>query len=180
MSALGGRSERDICRDSFRALSSSSSMQVSTTMRNIGGTTWARGIVYSRVENCGISSAGWFCSLIAEYWGGKVFRLKQKLQTHNFARKSTWHIGLRTALQVCLAQVTGSYWIGGKSGRSLRGVYSAARGTTILVASSLDDGHTFQERRIPSRSSLAQMYSWYVDIFFNYAGLSIQQRSARC
>ena len=32
----------------------------------------------------------------------------------------TWHIGLRTALQVCLAQVTGSYWIGGRSGLSWR------------------------------------------------------------
>ncbi len=44
----------------------------------------------------------------------------------------TWHIGLRTALQDCLAQVTGSYWIGGRSVLSFRGVYSVARGTTIL------------------------------------------------
>ena len=35
-------------------------------------------------------------------------------------KKFTWHMGLRTALQVCLAQVTGSYWIGGKSGRSFK------------------------------------------------------------
>jgi hypothetical protein len=46
-------------------------------------------MVYSRVENCGISSAGWFCSEMAEYWGGKVLRLKQKLHTHSLARKST-------------------------------------------------------------------------------------------
>ncbi len=51
--------------------------------------TWALVMVYSRVENCGISSAGWFCSEMAEYWGGKVLRLKQKLHTHSLARKST-------------------------------------------------------------------------------------------
>jgi hypothetical protein len=35
--------------------------------------TWALVMVYSRVLNWGISSAGWFCSEMAEYWGGKVF-----------------------------------------------------------------------------------------------------------
>ena len=51
--------------------------------------TWALVMVYSSLENWGISSAGWFCSLMAAYCGGKVFRLKQKLQTHSLARKST-------------------------------------------------------------------------------------------
>ena len=35
--------------------------------------TGALVMVYSRVLNCGISSAGWFCSEMAAYCGGKVF-----------------------------------------------------------------------------------------------------------
>ena len=61
-------------------------------------------MVYSKVLNWGISSAGWFCSDIAAYCGGKVFLersyellslsslshlLKQKLQTQSLALKST-------------------------------------------------------------------------------------------
>lgn len=38
---------------------------------------------------------------------------------------------------------------GGRSSLSLRGVYSAAIGTTVRVASMREDGHTFQERRVP-------------------------------
>jgi len=79
-------------------------------------------MVYSSVLNCGMSSAGWFCSEMAAYCGGKVFLLKQKLHTHSFALKSTWHMGLRMALQVCLAHITGSYWIGGRSVLSFKGV----------------------------------------------------------
>ena len=44
--------------DSLRAESSSSSMQVSTTKRKIGGMGGILVMVYSRVENWGISSAG--------------------------------------------------------------------------------------------------------------------------
>ncbi len=69
----------------------------------------------------------------------------------------TWHIGLSTALQDCLAQCTGSYCMGGRSGLSLSGVYSAPSGTTIRVASSLEEGHTFQDSLTPSRSSLDWM-----------------------
>ena len=46
----------------------------------------------------------------------------------------TWHIGLRTALQVCLAQVTGSYWIGGKSGRSWKGCVKASEAQVFFRA----------------------------------------------
>ena len=35
--------------------------------------TGALVMVYSRVLNCGISSAGWFCSEVAADCGGKVF-----------------------------------------------------------------------------------------------------------
>ena len=35
--------------------------------------TGALVMVYSSVLNCGISSAGWFCSEIAAYCGGNVF-----------------------------------------------------------------------------------------------------------
>ena len=52
------------------------------------------------------------------------------------------------ALQVPL-HVTGSYMTGGKSSRSLRGVYSAEMGTTVRVASILLEGHAFQEKRTP-------------------------------
>ena len=117
-------------------------------------------MMYSKVVKAGINSAGWFASEMAAYCGGNVFRLKQKLQTHNFALKSTWHIGFKIALQLALAQRTGSYWIGGRSGLSLRGVYKTPKGTTIRVASSLDDGQTFQDNRMPSRSSFCCIYSW--------------------
>ena len=52
-----------------------------------------------------------------------------------------------------LAHMTGSYWMGGKSGLSFKGVYSEARGTTILVASNRELGQTFQDNLMPSRSS---------------------------
>jgi len=42
---------------------------------------------------------------------------------------------------------------------SLRGVKRTPSGTTILVASSLDEGQTFQEMRTPSRSSFCCMNS---------------------
>ena len=35
--ALGGSKDKDICKDSFKAANSSSSIQVSTTNRKIGG-----------------------------------------------------------------------------------------------------------------------------------------------
>ena len=35
-------------------------------------------MVYSRVLNWGISSAGWFCSEMAAYWGGNVFLMREK------------------------------------------------------------------------------------------------------
>ena len=117
-------------------------------------------MMYSKVVKAGINSAGWFASEMAAYCGGNVFRLKQKLQTHNFALKSTWHIGFKMALQLALAQRTGSYWIGGRSGLSFRGVYKTPKGTTIRVASSLDEGQTFQDNRMPSRSSFCCIYSW--------------------
>ena len=44
--------------------------------------------------------------------------LKQKLHTHSLALKSTWHMGLRIALQFWRAHMTGSYWMGGRSGLS--------------------------------------------------------------
>ena len=31
-------------------------------------------------------------------------------------------MGLRTALQLCLVHITGSYWIGGRSGKKLNKV----------------------------------------------------------
>ena len=43
-------------------------------------------------------------------------------------------MGLRIALQLALVHMTGSYWMGGRSGRSFSGVYSAPSGTTIRVA----------------------------------------------
>jgi len=60
MNSIGKLSNFKIrtCSDSLRAVSSSSSMQVSTTSRNMGGIGGTRVIVYSIVENAGISSAG--------------------------------------------------------------------------------------------------------------------------
>ncbi|EEC12101.1 folate-binding protein, putative [Ixodes scapularis] len=43
-------------------------------------------IVYSMVENCGISSAGWCCSEMEAYWGGNGLRWKQKLHAQSLAR----------------------------------------------------------------------------------------------
>lgn len=65
--ALGGNKESDICNDSFKAASSSSSMQVSTTNKKMGGVIGALVMVYSSVEKAGINSAGWFCSEMAAY-----------------------------------------------------------------------------------------------------------------
>ena len=45
--------------------------------------------------------------------------------------------------------MTGSYKTGGKSSLSLNGTYKAEIGTTVLVASTLEEGQTFQERRMP-------------------------------
>lgn len=42
---------------------------------------------------------------------------------------------------------------GGKSSLCFKGVYRAEIGTTVLVASTLDEGQTFQESLTPSRSS---------------------------
>ena len=72
--------------------------------------------------------------------------------------------GFKTARQFGRLQATGSYIIGGRSGLSLRGVYKQLSGTTIRVASSLLDGHTFQLNLTPSLSSFCCMNSWYVDI----------------
>lgn len=47
-------------------------------------------------------------------------------------------------------QVTGSYKTGGRSSRSFKGVHKAAMGTTMRVASILEDGHTFHEKRTPA------------------------------
>jgi hypothetical protein len=52
------------------------------------------------------------------------------------------------ALHVPL-HVTGSYMTGGKSSRSLSGVYSAEMGTTVRVASIRLDGQAFHEKRTP-------------------------------
>ena len=45
--------------------------------------------------------------------------------------------------------VTGSYTTGGKSSRCLSGVYRADIGTTVRVASILEDGQTFHDSRTP-------------------------------
>lgn len=42
MRALDGSKDNDICNESLSAPNSSSSRQVSTTSRNIGGKHWAR------------------------------------------------------------------------------------------------------------------------------------------
>jgi hypothetical protein len=49
-------------------------------------------------------------------------------------------------------QVTGSYQMGfsAKSSRSFRAVYKHAMGTTVFVASILELGQAFHEKRIPS------------------------------
>jgi hypothetical protein len=46
-------------------------------------------------------------------------------------------------------QATGSYKTGGRSSLGFRGVYNAEIGTTVLVASIRDDGHTFHDNRTP-------------------------------
>ena len=68
------------------------------------------------------------------------------------------------ARQFGRVQATGSYIIGGRSGRSLRGLYKQLSGTTMRVASSRLDGHTFQLNRTPSLSSFCCINSWYVVI----------------
>jgi hypothetical protein len=62
--------------------------------------------------------------------------------------RTTYQYGLRIARQGGL-HATGSYKTGGRSSRIFRGVYRAAMGTTVLVASMRDEGHTFHERRTP-------------------------------
>lgn len=49
---------------------------------------------------------------------------------------------------------TGSYKTGGRSSLNFRGVYSADIGTTVLVASMRDEGHTFHESRTPVHLSV--------------------------
>jgi len=61
--------------------------------------------------------------------------------------------GFKMARQFGRVQATGSYTIGGRSGLSLRGVYKQLSGTTMRVASSRLDGHTFQLNLTPSLSS---------------------------
>lgn len=46
--------------------------------------------------------------------------------------------------------VTGSYMTGGKSTRSLRGVYRDEMGTTVRVASSRVEGQVFHENLTPA------------------------------
>ena len=68
------------------------------------------------------------------------------------------------ARQFGRVHATGSYMIGGRSGLSLRGVYKQLSGTTMRVASSRLDGHTFQLNLTPSLSSFCCINSWYVVI----------------
>jgi len=72
--------------------------------------------------------------------------------------------GFKMARQFGRVQATGSYIIGGRSGRSFRGVYKQLSGTTMRVASRRLDGHTFQLNRTPSLSSFCCINSWYVAI----------------
>lgn len=72
--------------------------------------------------------------------------IKQK-GCHNEASK-TCQYGLRTARHGGL-HVTGSYKTAGRSSRAFKGVYNVAMGTTVLVASTREDGQTFHERRTP-------------------------------
>lgn len=60
----------------------------------------------------------------------------------------THQYGLRTARQGGL-QVTGSYNTGGRSSLCFSGVYKAEIGTTVRVASSLDEGQTFHDSLTP-------------------------------
>jgi len=68
--------------------------------------------------------------------------------------------GFKMARQFERVQATGSYIIGGRSGRSLRGVYKQLSGTTMRVASSRLEGQTFQLNRTPSLSSFCCINSW--------------------
>ena len=77
------------------------------------------------------------------------------------------------ARQFGRVQATGSYTIGGRSGRSFRGVYKQLSGTTMRVASSRLDGHTFQLNRTPSLSSFCCINSWYVVILCSPANSRI-------
>lgn len=61
----------------------------------------------------------------------------------------THQYGLRTARHGGL-QVTGSYNTGGRSSLCFKGVYKAEIGTTVRVASSLDDGQTFHDSLTPA------------------------------
>lgn len=71
---------------------------------------------------------------------------------------STHLYGLSIARQGGL-HVTGSYSTGGRSSRSLSGVYNADIGTTVRVASIRDEGHTFKERRTPTNDHTTCQYS---------------------
>ena len=77
------------------------------------------------------------------------------------------------ALQVCLAQVTGSYWMGGRSGLSFSGVYKVARGTTILQ-SSVKDPEIFppdpaqKKKSVPDSTFIhneKKIFMYYVGIY---------------
>lgn len=68
------------------------------------------------------------------------------LKTYQNGFRMARHGGLHT---------TGSYGNGSYPARSFSGVYMHPIGTTILLASSRDDGHTFQDKRTPSLSSIS-------------------------
>ena len=70
-------------------------------------------------------------------------------------------MGLRIALQLALVHMTGSYWMGGRSGRSFSGVYSAPSGTTIRVAWGLNS-LVKQINLSPQKRNLEVMF-WAVD-----------------
>lgn len=98
--------------------------------------------------------------LAGTHTGTRVRQETRSFMTSHWQEsRSAYHRGLSTARQVARLHRTGSYWMGGRSGRSFKGVIRAATGTTMRVASSRLDGHTFQLKRTPSRSSFWAMYS---------------------
>ena len=75
---------------------------------------------------------------------------------HSFDVKSTWHHGLRIAPQFEFLHRIGSYCTAGMELLMFfSGEYRQLMGTTMRVASSLDEGHMFHAMRTPSLSSAA-------------------------
>ncbi|EHM99698.1 Sec23p [Saccharomyces cerevisiae x Saccharomyces kudriavzevii VIN7] len=88
------------------------------------------------------------------YCGGKWFLELQMGQLQDELRGSITQYGFRIDLQCGPEHTTGLYGATFNSSYSFKGVYKQPTGTTLLLASLLVEGNTFQVKRTPLMSSL--------------------------